>query len=214
MSLCIFMRFSYFLIYTGCYFEHHHYYSFYYCHFSYYEFRSIIINIFFADIFLIIIFPSRDTFSYYIPYFHLPLDFFHLQSLTPLLSVLLHFFPLHLLFLISCSNSLPFLSLLLSFSSPLSSVFFFFFSFFLSYLSFFLLIFFFFSFLSFFSVFSFSFSFFFSTSSSIPLQAKPMVCVALEPLTHQDLPKLEAGLRSLYQVRVRIYNLLVQLAFE
>ena len=27
-----------------------------------------------------------------------------------------------------------------------------------------------------------------------------MVCVALEPLTHQDLPKLEAGLQSLYQV--------------
>ena len=39
------------------------------------------------------------------------------------------------------------------------------------------------------------------TSSSLSLsQAKPMVCVALEPLTHQDLPKLEEGLKSLYQV--------------
>jgi hypothetical protein len=41
-----------------------------------------------------------------------------------------------------------------------------------------------------------------STSFYLPifLQAKPMVCVALEPMTHQDLPRLEAGLKSLYQV--------------
>ena len=33
----------------------------------------------------------------------------------------------------------------------------------------------------------------------ITFQAKPMVRVAVEPLSHQDLPKLESGLRSLYQ---------------
>jgi ribosome assembly protein 1 len=34
---------------------------------------------------------------------------------------------------------------------------------------------------------------------AITFQAKPMVRVALEPLSHFDLPKLEKGLRSLYQ---------------
>ena len=36
---------------------------------------------------------------------------------------------------------------------------------------------------------------------AITFQAKPMVCVAVEPLLHQNLPRLEAGLQSLYQVR-------------
>ena len=36
---------------------------------------------------------------------------------------------------------------------------------------------------------------------AITFQAKPMVCVAVEPLLHQNLAKLEAGLQSLYQVR-------------
>jgi ribosome assembly protein 1 len=35
---------------------------------------------------------------------------------------------------------------------------------------------------------------------AITFQAKPMVCVAVEPLSHRDLPKLEAGLQRLYQV--------------
>lgn len=34
---------------------------------------------------------------------------------------------------------------------------------------------------------------------SITFQAKPMVRVALEPLHHQDLVKVESGLQSLYQ---------------
>jgi ribosome assembly protein 1 len=36
---------------------------------------------------------------------------------------------------------------------------------------------------------------------AITFQAKPMVCVAVEPLLHQNLSRLEAGLQSLYQVR-------------
>jgi ribosome assembly protein 1 len=34
---------------------------------------------------------------------------------------------------------------------------------------------------------------------AITFQAKPMVCVAVEPLVHQDLPLLEIGLGQLYQ---------------
>jgi ribosome assembly protein 1 len=34
---------------------------------------------------------------------------------------------------------------------------------------------------------------------AITFQAKPMVRVAVEPLSHKDLPKLESGLQSLYQ---------------
>lgn len=34
---------------------------------------------------------------------------------------------------------------------------------------------------------------------AITFQAKPMVCVAVEPLVHQDLPLLELGLAQLYQ---------------
>lgn len=38
-----------------------------------------------------------------------------------------------------------------------------------------------------------------SPMAAMTFQAKPLVRVAVEPLSHRDLPKVEAGLQSLYQ---------------